>query len=301
MTKKLNILLTGATGFLGGRLAEAFLKEGCEVCILKREQSSLNRIQTILSQLKTISINEDLNFESLFKEQNFNLIVHAATCYGRQGEGVMQITKANLFFPLALLKEAAQFKVPFINIDTVLNPNVNSYSLTKQQFRQWGQYFSDKENLKFINFRLEHFYGSDDDESKFITFLINACLRNQAEIKLSAGLQHRDFIYVDDVVDACLTVIDHLQAMPNAFVDLHVASGEVVKIRDLVEKIHELTNSSSVLNFGALPTRENENEMNLPKNDLLAKLGWQPKCELFNTIAQLISEARGMTSAKNIK
>ena len=130
-------------------------------------------------------------------------VVHTATCYGRNRETPLEVFEANLKFPLDLLEKAALFSTDtFFNTDTILYKYLNGYSLSKHQFVEWGKQYADEHKIKFCNIKLEHMYGPGDDDSKFTTYVINSCLNNVPEVKLTLGEQERDFIYIDDVVSA---------------------------------------------------------------------------------------------------
>jgi len=76
------ILLTGVTGFLGSHLAKALLAGGYEVVALKRQSSSLHRVESLISDVDFFDI-EGLDFDQLFRDcGKVNTIIHTATCYG---------------------------------------------------------------------------------------------------------------------------------------------------------------------------------------------------------------------------
>ena len=106
--------------------------------------------------------------------------------------------------------------------------------------------------------RLEHFYGPKDVDSKFTTHVMNSCLRNVPELKLTSGEQKRDFIYIDDVVSAYLIILDNIKGFSDFFNEFDVGSGAAVSIRDFVEKVHQITDSQTHLAFGSIPYRTGE-------------------------------------------
>jgi nucleoside-diphosphate-sugar epimerase len=128
--------------------------------------------------------------------------------------------------------------------------------------------------------RLEHFYGPGDEASKFTTHVINSCLRNVPELKLTLGEQKRDFIYIDDVVSAYLIILEKLGQFPDLFNEFHVGSGAAVSIRDFVEKVHHITGSKTQLAFGSLPYRKGEVMSSHANVEPLEKLGWFCKINL---------------------
>lgn len=289
----MRILLTGVTGYLGSHLANTLLANGCEVIGLKRSSSSLLRLESVLSKLALHDV-EEVDFTKLFcMYGKIDAVIHTATCYGRNGESAAQVQEANLAFPLKLLDAAAASGVGiFVNTGTVLDKFLNPYALSKEQFAEWGQYFARQKKIRFLNLKLEHFYGPGDDASKFIAHIVNSCLSNAPELKLTPGEQKRDFIYIDDVVAAYLLLLEKQKFLADEFVEIEIGSGEAVTIREVVETIHRLTASTTGLNFGAQPYRAGEAMLSQANTSALQALGWQCRHSLEAGLTKVIEQQR---------
>jgi len=288
---KKKVLLTGVTGFLGGHLASALLAAGYEVVALKRKSSSLDRIQSIVSDIDLVDI-EGLDFDRLFRDRGkIDAIIHTATCYGRNNESVSAIFTANTEFPLRLLDSGSRAEVGlFLNTDTILDKYLNLYALSKNQLLQWGKFFSKNKMIRFGNIRLEHFYGPDDEPTKFSAYVINSCVNNIIELKLTKGEQKRDFIYIDDVVSAYMILLEKMDGFSNSFVEFDVGTGHAVSIKEFVETAHRLTASKTHLNFGALPYREGEVMHSEADISSLESLGWHCCHNIETGLKQLIQK-----------
>lgn len=282
MTKNI-VLITGVTGFLGSRLAQALVTNGHEVIALKRESSKLFRIDSILSSVTLYDI-DNLDLATLFKTHSgISTVIHTATCYGKNGESVSEIFEANTVFPLRLLDAACEAGVKtFINTDTILDKYLNLYSLSKNQLLEWGRFFSMHKKIHFSNIRLEHIYGPGDDNHKFTSHVINSCLNNVPELHLTLGEQWRDFIYIDDVVSAYLILIEKMHLFQNMFMEFDIGSGHPISISDFVKNVHNLTTSKTRLVFGAIPYREGEVMFSQADIAPLIQLGWTCKMSLEN-------------------
>jgi nucleoside-diphosphate-sugar epimerase len=291
MVKK--ILLTGVTGFLGSHLARVILSSGYDLVALKRGSSSLRRIESIQDNIALIDV-DNINFEALFTQHgNIDAIIHTATTYGRTNETINEIFTANTTFPLKLLEAASRAGVKlFLNTDTILDKNLNPYALSKYQLTQWGKFFSIHNNIKFINLRLEHFYGPKDVATKFTTYVINNCMDNISELKLTFGEQKRDFIYIDDVVSAYLIVLKNATDFNKSFVEFDIGSGKSISIRSFVETVHRLTGSNTHLAFGVIPYRIGEAMDSSADISNLSALGWKCQYDLVEGLKRTINQER---------
>jgi nucleoside-diphosphate-sugar epimerase len=291
------ILVTGATGFLGSHLVKALLKDNYRVVILKRSFSNVKRIEDVLSQCCIYDVDQcELTkpFEDLGK---IDAVIHTATCYGRNNETTAEIVEANVVFPLKLLETSSSYKTGFFfNTDTFFNTGnisysyLNTYSLSKKNFLDWGKQFSQNEKTKFINLKLEHIFGAGDDDSKFITYIIKSCLNNVEELKLTAGEQKRDFIYIDDVISIYQLLLNRAKKEPSFYQEYSIGSGKAVSVRELVEIIHKLSQSKTILRFGVLPYREGEIMFSEANLESLVKLGWSSKNNLDITLLETIKQ-----------
>ena len=278
---KKTILLTGGTGYLGSYLSKALVTKGYDLIILKRKSSSLLRISSIIPKITLYSI-ENLDYSILFNtHRKIDAVIHTATCYGRHGEKPAEIFEANTAFPLRLMDAANTAGVEtFINTDTTLNKKINLYSLSKSHFLEWGKRFCKLNKMFFVNMRLEHFYGPEDSDTKFTMHVMNSCLRNVPELKLTLGEQMRDFIYIDDVVSAYMIILEKIKGFSKNFNDFDVGSGKAVAIREFVEKIHQITKSQTNLAFGSIPYRPGEIMCSNANIKPLLELGWLCKTGL---------------------
>lgn len=275
------ILLTGVTGFLGSNLAKALINEDYQVIALKRKSSSLERIKSILDKIQLFDI-EEVDFSTFFQRNHkIDIVIHTATNYGRNNEMPWEVFDANTSFPLKLLDGASAANVTkFINTDTILDKYLNLYSLSKNHLLDWGKFYSMRNKIEFINMRLEHFYGPGDDDSKFTSYVINSCISNSITIQLTPGEQSRDFIYIEDVVSAYLTVLKRDNVGNDFFAEYDVGSGKSVTIRKFVETVHKITKSNIKLEFGAVPYRDGEVMKSKANIAALINLGWLCKFNL---------------------
>ena len=285
------MLITGGTGFLGSNLADGLVGL-FDLVILRRKMSNMARIQHLIPRITVVEI-EGLDLTAFFKEQRFDGVIHCATNYGRYENNLSGTIEANLILPLALLNHAIENNVSvFINTDTVLDKRISHYSLSKSHFKDWLMFFS--AGIKSINIELEHFYGRDDDPSKFVSSIIRQLVSNEEKrVALTMGEQKRSFIHIDDVVSAFVTVLKRLDEIPDGFNLFQVGSSQQVSIREFVTLTsHLCCNTRSILDFGALPYRANEAMEVCLDMSRLKMLGWKERVSLREGLLDAIAHQR---------
>jgi CDP-paratose synthetase len=286
------ILMTGATGFLGSHLLARLLLEPefSDITILKRSYSDLGRIAHLMPGIS--SFDHDLHpLEEIFERNRFDTILHCATNYGRGPIPRAQIIESNLLLPLRLLDLSAGHGTGlFINTGTMLDNRISAYSLSKQQFREWFR--GAAERMTCIDMLLEHFYGPGDDQTKFVSYLIGALLEGRASIDLTAGMQTRDFTYIEDVTDAFLQVLRGAKLGPG-YVEYEVGSGQPTRLKDFVELARAICgNTTTELRFGALEYRANEQMNVVADTSRLRELGWKSTWSVRDGLEATVREER---------
>jgi nucleoside-diphosphate-sugar epimerase len=288
-----NILLTGATGFLGSALARHWIRSGYKVSALTRPTTNTVRIQDLLDGIQLICCNGDEDVLGAVAKVAPDYIVHTACSYGRAGESLVEIFDVNVRLGLLLMEGAKllEKEVFFVNTGTILDPTVSNYAMSKQCFSALGAQQARQigSGIKFINISLQHMYGPGDDKSKFTTHVISSCLENKENLKLTSGTQKRDFIFISDVVSAYDAILSNVGSIAD-FEDVEVGSGEAVYVRKFVELVHSLTASKTILEFGAIPYRINEAMLFEADISRMRSFGWVPSISLEEGIKMTVNK-----------
>jgi nucleoside-diphosphate-sugar epimerase len=223
-------------------------------------------------------------------------VIHLATAYGYDGNFV-DVIESNILMPSRLLNLCgASGCNHFINTDTFFAksafeyPHLKEYIQSKRDFINWAN-MACRANpkLRFSSMRLEHVYGEGDRPKKFVPDLISRLQKNQLEIPLTLGNQKRDFIHVNDVAMAYACVLKNEGELAFGITEYEVGTGFGITLRSFVETARNVTRSSSLLCFGALPHRDGEIMSSIANPHQLIELGWQPQTSLIDGLHRTVS------------
>jgi nucleoside-diphosphate-sugar epimerase len=142
--------------------------------------------------------------------------------------------------------------------------------------------------LNLITLRLFGVYGPGEAPSRLAPYLIERLLRNEPA-DLTSGLQVRDLLYIDDVVEAFWTAAQG-HASLRGQTTFNVCSGEPVTVRQVGGTLAELLNRpEGLLRWNARPPRENEPARLVgdPQRFSMAT-GWQPQISLREGLQRTI-------------
>lgn len=280
----MKVLVTGGTGFLGRRAAQELARQGHDVLVISR--SAPGNPSGGVARAAFATVEEAGRLVRGFEPQ---VVLHAASAQGRDGESVVDMVRANHLLGLAVLDATAARPATFINFDTTLPPRLNAYAFTKQQFRDAVRYFRPP-GARVINLRLQTLYGPGDSESKFTTHVIRAFLAGAPHLDMTPGEQQRDFLYLDDAVSA-LGILVAAHESFGSVEEIDLGSGEAVALMRFVEIARDAAAAATQIR-PCLPYRGNESMHMVADISRLAGLGWRPGMSLVEGIRETVRQER---------
>ena len=153
---------------------------------------------------------------------------------------------------------------------TPLNPKT-LYGICKDALRRIIAGFSEQTGLSSAWGRVFFLYGPHEPPSRLIPAVIQALLKGETA-RCSHGRQIRDFLYVQDVAEAFVTLLDSDITGP-----VNIASGSPIPLNKIILAIAEKLARPDLVQFGAIAPQPNEPRVLFADNNrLLNELRWTP-------------------------
>ncbi len=291
--KNKNVLITGGGGFIASHLTRRLVNLGANVSIITKYKSLIDNVRIADIWDKINVIEADIrNIDSLdqVRELKPDIVYHLAA-YNHVGHSFMHISEC---FDVnakgtANLIEASKGCSKFIYTSTSeiyghqkevpfredFNPQpISPYSISKYSGELYARMKYHQNKYPIIILRPFNNFGPYQSEKAIIPEIIINCLLGN-EIKSTKGNQTREFNYVDNIIDGFIMATKKDEAVGEI---INLGSGKDISIKELILKIHELTNSKSKLSIGSLEYRPTEIWKMFCENSKSKEImGWEPK------------------------
>lgn len=143
--------------------------------------------------------------------------------------------------------------------------------------------FAAQQGLSLAWGRIFFLYGPNEDPARLVASVIQSLLRDQAA-RCTSGQQVRDFLHVEDVADAFVSLLSSQTTGP-----INIASGVKVRLREVVEEIGRQMSRLDLVQFGALPDSDNDPACLVADiTRLREELQWKPSYDLKTGLAHTI-------------
>jgi UDP-glucose 4-epimerase len=299
------VLITGASGFVGTHLTNALIGMGVQVCGLSRRVPvSQVGIQYVSANI----IDKDI-INNIISDLRPTHIFHLAASKERGNEvaGFRRSYETNLLGTLSLLEacvrlepspkiislgtceEYGQISGPYY--ENMREISVSNYSCSKVAVTNMIQSFFLGHGLSAVVLRPSLTYGPGQGNEMFLPLLIRS-LMGGLSFPMTAGEQMRDYIHVQDLVQAMILASVNSEANGQIF---NISSAIPIRLIDLANSVADMISPScrELIEIGKLPYRGGES-MNYWADNKKAKdiLSWNPKVTLEDGLKETVEYYR---------
>lgn len=300
-------LVTGGAGFIGSHLCRRLLAEGHDVvCVDNFYTGNKDNIVDLIDNPFFELIRHDITFPLYVEvDEIYNLACPASPVHYQFDP--VQTTKTSVHGAINMLGLAKRLKVKIFQASTSeiygdpqVHPQTEDYwgnvnpigvrSCYDEGKRCAETLFFDyrrQHNLPIKVARIFNTYGPNmhPNDGRVVSNFIVQALRNRPITIYGTGNQTRSFCYVDDLVEA---FIRFMRTDDTITGPMNLGNPGEFSIRELAEKVIELTGSSSKLIFEPLPSDDPTQRQ--PNISYARKvLEWEPKIRLEEGLIRTIS------------
>lgn len=299
----MKILITGGAGFIGSHIAEAYIKEGFNVIIIddlsrgKKENLPENADFYELSIL-------DPELEEIIKRERPDIINHHAAQIDvrKSVDDPLADAQVNILGTIRILQNAVKYgvkKIVFASSGGAiygeqdyfpadekhpLKP-MSPYGASKASCEIYINSFSLIYGIKAVNLRYGNVYGPRQDpygEAGVIAIFIMKILKGLTPVVNGDGMQTRDFVFIEDVVNANLIALkDEIEGTFN------IGTGQEHTIIDILNIIQKKLGKAIIWTHG--PAKPGEQRRScLDIRMARERMGWFPKVSLDEGIGKTI-------------
>lgn len=219
-----NVLVTGATGLVGGHVVEKLLKEGKKVFALqrKKDRDSYFYSQGLYKHCKVFNLNI-LNYKKLnqlIKRHKISFIIHLAaqlkvvTLYETFRFNVLgtlnllEITKNNpLIKGLVLSSTNRAYGEKNLSSKEIEQLCSSPYDLSKTTAEFMAKSYMENFKIPVVIARFGNVYGPGDRQKRIVPEILKHLVSNKT-LNLKVSSSARSYIYVKDVAEGLCNMIN---------------------------------------------------------------------------------------------
>ncbi len=300
------VLVTGGAGFIGSHLVDRLLSLGHKVVIV--DDLSTGHFQNINrgATFYHTSITSPGLGEIIEREQPDIINHHAAQIsIGQSVKDPVHDAEINIQGTLRLIELSRRYGVgkfifsssggaiygepEYMPCDELhpIKP-LSPYALSKHAAEEYLELYHKIYRLSHVTLRYGNVFGPRQDphgEAGVVAIFARAMLEGKQPRIFGTGEQERDFVYVDDVVDASICAMDEGQGVYN------IGTGEATSVNRVFELLKETTKYKWSAVYG--PAKPGEVfKISLDSSKVKKEFGWTPKFSLEDGMCQTVEYFR---------
>lgn len=308
MAKHHRALVTGGAGFIGSHLVDRLLTEGFEVTVLDNFSTGcMENISRHMQDRRLNLIKGDIRNPEHVKKavSDIDVVFHEAAVSNTRESDLNLINEVNVTGTLILLNSsldagvehfvfassAAVYGETAVAREDVPPEPISAYGASKVSAEAYVKVFSRLYGLRTTNLRYFNVYGSrqrlDARYSAVITSFINRLMKNNPPIIYGSGEQTRDFIHVEDIVEANMLTLNSKKGIGETF---NIASGKSISVNKLAKVLQRIMNKEHLIPVHVEPVSGDIKHCKADTEKARKALGFQPRIELKDGLKKLIDE-----------
>ena len=297
---KERLFLIGGSGFIGKNLVrclhedysisvydkyvdEVFFSNypNVETTLIELDKNQIaNDIETpdyIINLASIVTAERDLSLFDSMIASNLKVLLNLY-------ERFKNDSRLKLFIQFGSSEEYGNEGSPFV--ETMREEPNSPYALVKQLTTNTAMMLHRNYAFPITVVRPGNLFGLLQGKTKFIPYVIDRLKANES-LNVTPCEQKRDFIYADDFAWAIRELLKHY---PKAIGEIvNVSSGESISLKAIIEHCKEALGSTSSVNYGAIPYRENEMmDLRCSVSKLESIIGVPVKFNLFDRLNSVL-------------
>lgn len=302
MRKDAVIFVAGHRGLVGSAIVRALQKRGFSNLLLQTHQQLDLTDQRAVAEFfirhkpdyvfvaaaKVGGIHANNTYPADFIYKNIMIqsnVIHSAYC---AGVNRLLFLGSSCIYP----RECPQpIKEDYL-LTGPLEPTNEAYAIAKIAGIMMCESYNRQYGTQYVSAMPTNLYGPHDNFDLQNSHVLPALIRKAHEAKTrgdevlpvwGSGRPRREFLYVDDMADACLFLME--KELSNGLIN--VGYGEDIGIRELAELVKSVVGFTGALQFD--PTKPDGTPLKLLDSNRLRAMGWKPKTNLRDGIQQAYS------------
>jgi len=303
------ILVTGGAGFIGSHLVDRLVQEGHEVVVVDNLSTGRRRNVNRAAEFYKRDV-QSSRMEGVFRRERPVVLIHLAAQMNirRSVEDPLFDAQVNILGTLNVLDQAVRYgtrKVIFASSggaiygeqDVFPAPEshatrpLSPYGISKLTGEYYLTYYQRASGIQYVSLRFSNVFGPRQDpygEAGVVAIFTQKMLAGEQPIINGNGRQTRDFVYVDDVVEAHMAVLGKdIQGIYN------VGTAHETSVNELFGTLADLTKSGCKQLYG--PAKKGEQARSVvDASKLRQELGWEPRVSLEEGLARTVEYFRAL-------
>jgi UDP-glucose 4-epimerase len=307
------ILVTGGAGFIGSHIVDRLMEESFAVTVI--DNLDTGRIENIAhhqNKTRFHFVRGDIRDFNLVKEtmKDIDAVFHEAALasVALSVKNPILSNDINVGGTVNLLKASSDLGVkrfifassaaiygdtnsPLKKEDSILNP-LSPYGVSKLAAEKYVQVFHNAYGLETVSLRYFNVYGprqSFDIQGAYggaITIFTNRLVKNMSPIIYGDGEQTRDFVYIQDVVNANMLALNSKKVAGEVF---NIGTGRNISVNQVADILKEIMNRKDLENVYAdpRPTDIRHGYADISKAKKI--LGYNPKFSFKEGLTELVN------------